>query len=281
MLKNNQNFIDSLIEYNKKNYKKAFLKLITISNQYSKDLTFLTHLAQVQLQLNDFTAHLKTLKVISKISSQVEDKLTYMNYLLKADCRNEALDEGLKILTLNPNSEIKSSVCHNLMAIYILENDFEGLQEMTQQMLNEGIHSADLTFALSLLATWAGDSNKAIDYLRQTVVQNPLMDKAWVTLGMYHWSFGDLALAQANMEKAIDINPHNATALKHLTLWKTESREDLEQQIHRVNFFLQNHNFDEEMTQIHVDLLSKKGHSTFAQLEQQKIAYYFGHALSL
>jgi tetratricopeptide (TPR) repeat protein len=113
--------------------------------------------------------------------------------------------------------------------------------------------------------------------LREAVTIDPSYDTGWTALGLYHSQRGDLELAKANLEKALDLNPVNSTALKHITNWAHDAGVDkLDATLEKVNYYLQRFNFDEEISECHAKLLIRKGRPELAQFEVDKLTYYFG-----
>ena len=87
-----------------KNFTSAMKRLIAISNQYSKDLKFLSLLCMTQKALADFNGQLKTLEVIADQTKTQVAYLDYMAALYAAGRLNEALDVGLHLQEINEDS---------------------------------------------------------------------------------------------------------------------------------------------------------------------------------
>lgn len=278
MLHTNSQFQTAQQFFKNGQYKKSFLNLITISNQYSNEPEFLRLLSQVQMSLKDFAGQLKTLQVLSQRSETAEDKVKYMMALLAQGKRNESLDEALKLLSMPLATTEKVFVFKALIKIYSVENDFEGLEDVCRELGVLGLTDADVSYSQALIEAAKGDLDQAIEHLRQAVVDDPSFDTGWAALGLYHYKKGDIELAKANLEKALDLNPSNTTALKHISNWVDDSQPDeLNATIEKVNYYLQKFNFDEEISECHAKLLIKKGQPSLAQLEIDKLTYYFGN----
>lgn len=259
-------------------YKKSFLNLIKISPEFSNEPEFLRLLSQVQMSLKDFSGQLKTLHVLSRKSQSVEDKVKYMMALLSQGQRNESLDEALKLLSMPLTKSEKIFVFKTLIKIYSIENDFEGLEDVCRELNTLGVSDAEVSYSQALVEAARGGLDQAIDHLRTAVTENPYFDTGWAALGLYHYKKGDIELAKGNLEKALDLNPANTTALKHISNWVDDSQPDeLNATLEKVNYYLQKFNFDEEISECHAKLLIKKGKADLAQLEIDKLSYYFGN----
>lgn len=260
--------------------KKSFLELVQISNELSKDLRYLYLLSEIQSDLQDQTGYLTTLKTIAKISDCVGDYLAHMNALVVAGRLNEALDVSIALsrFELHGHEVIRKN--RLLVKIYSQENDFEGLAEACDELFAQAYVGADYYYAKGLLAMQKDDQEMAVEYLRQAVQADSKFDQGWAALGLLHDQRGDRELAKANLEKALDVNPYNAVALKCLMKWSSD-KADLKKASLRLNFYLQKHNFDEDMTTHHVEILKKNGQNDFAQSEVVKLCYYFGKPLAV
>lgn len=277
MLQTNAQFNTARNFFKSGQYKKSFLQLISISNYFSNEPDYLRLLSQVQMSLKDFHGQLKTLKVLSEKSKLIEDKTKYMMALLTQGQRNESLDEALKLLNMTLSQSEKIFVLKTLIKIYSAENDFEGLDEVCHELTSMGFTDAEVDYSRALIAAAKGELDQAIHHLRQAVVLNPYFDTGWAALGLYHYAKGDIELAKANLERALDLNPTNTTALKHISSWVDETKPDeLNTTIGKVNYYLQRFNFDEEISECHAKLLIKKGQAEQAQFEIDKLTYYFG-----
>ncbi len=260
--------------YQTKRFKKCFLQLIQISNQMSHDLGFLDLLYKVQIKLKDLSAATKTLAVIMTKTARTDYALAQMNLLMSLGRHNEALDIGLLLQGRTLNESEGKQLFHNLIDIYIVFNDFEGLQELLNQNQND---QDDMSlFAHGLLHIHNDCAEEAIACLRQAVGINPRLDRAWVSLAIMHNKMGDMELAIANIEKALDINGQNSVAVKCYAIWK-EQLGEYKSACTKVSSYLQENNFDQDMTKKGIDLLKKLGLSDVAFTEEVKLRYYFGH----
>jgi len=266
--------------FKNKKYKISFLKLIKISNECSNDTDFLFLLSEVQNQLKDFVAREKTLKVLSSLTDSLEYKIMYMQQLVHNKSVNSALDVGLRIQNENMSNFNKSVVFDLLAQIYIQENDFEGLNEIVQSYEVEAILTEQYYFSKSLLSLSKSDEKSALSQLRSAVLKNNNFDRAWVALALLHDKMGDSDLSMANLEKALDVNPMNTSALKYYSK-KSICAGDIDRAIDKVDFYLQTYSFDHEMTAQYADLMKIKRKNDIVQCESEKLSHYFGQQISL
>ncbi len=265
--------------YQEKKFKQSFLNLVQISNQASHDTEYLSLLYKVQIKLKDYAAAIKTLSVLVSKLNRPDDCLEQMRLLMSMNRHNEALDVGLELQSRSDTLDFdqRKQLFHFLIDIYIVFNDFEGLEEVLNQNHDEFISDAVGLFAWGLLHIHDDQPHDAILALRQAVYADPLFDKAWVSLAIMHYKMGDAELALANIEKALDINAHNPVAIKCFAVWK-EQQGEFGAANKRVNTYLQTHNFDQDLTRKNIELLNKLGNTELALIEEIKLRYYFGHA---
>lgn len=261
--------------YVNKKFKKCFLNLIQLSNKMSHDVDYLDLLFKVQMKLNDQSAAIKTLDVLIHKTDSANYLIIKMNLLMSKKLNNEALDIGFKLQTLPLSKNIELQLFQNLTDIYIVFNDFEGVQEVLNQYVQYKTEST-YHFAQGLVYIQNDDLHLAIQSLRQAVQINPNFDQAWVTLAIMHNKMGDTELALANIEKALDINEQNPTAVKCYAIWK-EQAGDYSSACDKIGNYLDKNNFDQDLTMKNIELFRKLGRNDLAFNEEVKLTYYFGH----
>ena len=126
------NSVFGLVEndFQQHRYTSAMMKLVSLSNTHSKDLSFLSLLARTQNALADFSGLIRTLQVTAGITQSPMDRIELMKLLYSQGRLNEALDVALLLqdLTLVPTDARMLS--HYLVKIYVEFSDYEGLQEV-------------------------------------------------------------------------------------------------------------------------------------------------------
>ena len=93
-------------------------------------------------------------------------------------------------------------------------------------------------------------------------------------LAMLHEEMGDCELALANVEKALDVNPLNSVALKLMMKWHHPHPSTAQEVIGKVDFYLLNSDFDEEMQISYVQMLQDNGNAARAGFELEKMQLF-------
>ncbi len=251
----------------------ALCKLASISLQFSKDIRFLSLMASTQEQLKDFNNLVKTQQQLVVRRGTVEDKLNLLMAHYKVSERNQALDIGLQLQAEELSAAQDQKLSKILVKIYLEENDFDGAQEVITKCL---FSEADdfLMWAQGIVHLNADHKDKALDYFRKAVQLNASNDQAWVSLGIMHKDMGDDDLSAANIEKAIDLNPFNTSALKLMTTATTKNTDKAQAAFGHLRFYLSEFCFDEEISLCHVQMLCQLKQWDAAELEIDKLLFH-------
>ena len=266
------NSVFGLVEndFQQHRYTSAMMKLVSLSNTHSKDLSFLSLLARTQKALADFSGLIRTLQVTAGITQSPMDRIELMKLLYSQGRLNEALDVALLLqdLTLVPTDARMLS--HYLVKIYVEFSDYEGLQEVisaSETASNDDV----LLWANGLVHLAAGEKNDALDSFRKAVLVNNLNDQAWVSLSILHEEMGDRELAMANLERALDANPNNSIGLKLMTKWYRRDVEQTANMMNKVRHYLAQYDFDEEISLCHLQMLKEANDLGSARFEVEKL----------
>ncbi len=255
---------------NKQKPYQALRHLIGISVPCSKDIQFLNLMARTQIQMKDFNNLVKTYQQLTQLRGSVDDRINLLMSHYQINERNQALDIGLQLQNENLTAQQDQVVCKILVKIYLEENDFEGAQEIIAKSLYS---EADdfLMWAQGIVYLNAELKDKALDYFRKAVQLNARNDQAWVSLAIMHKDMGDEDLAAANLEKAMDLNPFNAAALKILITASTKNNSKVERAFEHVQFYLSEFCFDEDISLCHAQMLCHLKQWPLAELELEKL----------
>ena len=254
-----------------KKYSQAMAKLVSVSNELSKDVKFLSLLAITQKALSDFAGHIKTL---AAIAGQTQSHVSYLDYMaaLYAEGRlNEALDVGLYLQDQELNDVNAQYFTRMMTRIYLEFCDYEGVSEVIERYCLG--RSADdlMNWAMGFVCLTDGQRDQAIDYFRKSIELNAQNDQAWISLSMLHEEMGDRELALANLERALDINPHNSTGLKLMAKWHKRDLESVRNTMERLSYYLSSHTFDEEVSLCYVQVLRENNAEQIAKFELEKV----------
>lgn len=254
-----------------KKYSQAMRRLVMMSNEFSKDLRYLSLLSFTQRALGDHTGQLKTLKVIADNSQNQVAHLDYMAALYAQGFLNEALDVGLYLQDLKLE-EVNSQYFTRMMArLYLEFSDYEGLYDVLHQY--EQNHSLDdlMCWSLGVAFLAEGDKTQAIEFFRRAIDLNAANDQAWISLAMLHEEMGDRELALANLERALDANPNNKTGLKLMSKWCRRDLQTTQDVLERLSYYLKKHSFDEDVSLCYVQLLREHNLGQAADFEIEKL----------
>jgi len=254
-----------------KKFNFALMKLGGMSVQFSKDVSFLTYLSQTLRGLGDQMALIKTLKELNRQQPSAKVEVEIMELLYKNAHINEALDIALSLQEREISPTEMKTVSLTLLRIYIEENDFEGVQEVLNQASTLLAGNDFLHWAQGLVYLSNSEKNQAVAQFRKAVQLNPLNDQAWVSLALVHQEMGDDELAIANLEKALDCNSMNNSAVKLYSQWAAKRVDKISKALESVRFYLTEHGFDEEISVCHIQLLCHMKFWTDATNELSKL----------
>lgn len=255
--------------------KLALLKLIKLSQSCSHNLDYLYLMADVQNALGDSKNQLKTLRLIQRLSQKTSDKINFykmcifLGELKELNGVMTELDYGtlnLSELTEILDLELELAIHHGeVEKIYACQRKFEGYK----------LTSARYFYSLALIDLKNNQETIALAHLRESLALDPQMDTSWTALALLHHKLGDIELALANLQKALDSNPYNQTALKLFSSWSFDQARMNKAESY-LNFYLDRYSFDESMTLNKINLLEKTGFDAAAECEYFKLQLYFG-----
>lgn len=256
-------------------FHQALIRLTSLSNEFSHDLKYLNLLSQALRGIGDERALIKTLIEINTLLPQVTVQFELMSLLYKNGFLNEALDVGLEMSQNSYESGMSQEQMNQhaqlMIKIYIELNDFEGAREILALMSPALENQAFTKWIRGVLALSEGERHLALTYFRESVEIDSLYDQAWVSLGLLHKEMGDLELALGNLETALDINHQNHSALKMYCQWTDAQPEKTPQAIEKIQFYLAENSFDEEISLCHVQKLCLSQSWALARQEIEKL----------
>lgn len=269
-----QKFLEEVKESIKnKKYRQALGQLTKLSIEFSHEKNYLICLAEVQRKLNDQEGLLRTYRVLAHLDT--EDRALYQSFVIQTlytlNRKNEALDVAYDFLNQSSERLLKIKVLLTLTKIYIEECDFEGVEEALDELSLLKCEDDFTWWAAGVVELHKKNLDTALTYFRKSIQANPGHDYAWVSLSMLHYEMGDRDLAYANLERALDLNPLNAVALKFYAIWNAKDAIKQEKALERVRFYLSRHSFDEDMSLCFVKILCQSKRWGEAEFELEKL----------
>lgn len=128
----------------------------------------------------------------------------------------EALRRGLS----NPNHLFETY--KNVGNIHVRARDFDSAEEFYDKAYLISPESDVLMVNYGTLEIQRENFSSAVERFRRAVEINPDSDRGWVGLAMVHRLMGDRELAKANIERALDTNSQNRTAIRLVVEWCAE-----------------------------------------------------------
>jgi tetratricopeptide (TPR) repeat protein len=163
---------------------------------------------------------LKCFQVLVKAETSSENLILLADafYIMERD------QEAMKVyqtalMDVNIPMNALFNVYKNLGNIFVRMRDFETAEEYYHKAFSINADSDILLVNYGTLEIQRENLEKALRYFREAIVKNSENDRAWVGLSLVHRHMGDFELSHANIERSLDINPKNRTALKLLVEW--------------------------------------------------------------
>ncbi|MCB9024990.1 MAG: tetratricopeptide repeat protein [Bdellovibrionaceae bacterium] len=135
------------------------------------------------------------------------------------------------------NSEILFVTYKNLGNILVRSADLDGAEEFYNKAYTLNPDSDVLLVNLGTLEMQKPNLEKALERYRMAVDVNSSNPRAWIGLALVHREFGDLELSWGNLEKSLDIDPCDETAIELMVEWGVKESK-FEALIKRLEAFL-------------------------------------------
>ena len=141
------------------------------------------------------------------------------NYFAQGNLKAAAEVYQQILATFHYDLEILFETYKNLGNISMGLADFDGAEENFNRAHTINSKSDDLFVNFGVLEIQRKNLNKAVDRFRQAIELNTKNDRAWVGLALVHREFNDQELSWADLQRALDENPGNETALTLSIEW--------------------------------------------------------------
>lgn len=158
----------------------------------------------------------------------------------------------------------------NIGNIHVRAGDFESAEEYYDKAYTIRSSSDVLMVNYGTLEIQRESIAEAVLRFRRAVEINPENDKGWVGLALVHRQMGDLELAWANVQRALDINRRNRTAIRLVVDWGLTDR-DFSVAIARLQDYLEAEGEDAEMSFTLAKIFTHVGRLREARLELERV----------
>lgn len=218
----------------------------------------------------DYAGALLCLQETKKINADFETSyllgqcLDKMNLPLKA--KEEYLDA---LLAPTASTELLFETYKNLGNLFLKEKKLDMAEDFYNKALCINPESAQLFVNLAALEMQKDNSQKTLDYYRKALSIDTRLASGWIGLALSYQQFGDHEMAWASLLKALDLEPHNHTALLLLSQWcHKNSQQDFALE-KLMNHFDQG-DFDSTLSLAFIELCVKLDQFTLARWELER-----------
>lgn len=158
----------------------------------------------------------------------------------------------------------------NVGNIHVRAGDFESAEEYYDKAYTLCPDSDTLMVNYGTLELQRERLGEAVLRFRRAVELNPGNDRGWVGLAMVHRLMGDHELACANIERALDINGNNRTALRLAVDWSAQDHR-FDAAIPRLQDYVVTNGEDAEMAFLLAKMFTQRGRLREARLEMERV----------
>ena len=135
----------------------------------------------------------------------------------------------------------------NMGNIFVRAGDFEAAEENYNKAYTLNAASDALMVNYGTLEVQRENFSEALSRFRRAIEINSGNDRGWVGLALMHRYMGDLELSWANLERSLDLNIKNKTALRLLVDWAVADHR-VDRAISRLQDYLSAGNQDIDMS---------------------------------
>jgi tetratricopeptide (TPR) repeat protein len=169
---------------------------------------------------------LKCYRALAKLAPSTEADVAVAEMLYLAERDDVALAAYREILkSVVTDREQLFEIYKNVGNIHVRAGDFDAAEEFYDKAYTIRPDSDVLLVNYGTLEIQRENHGEAIERFRAAVAANPNSDRAWVGLALVHRAMGDLELAKGNVERALDINRSNRTAIRLSVEWSIQDHE--------------------------------------------------------
>lgn len=213
--------------------------------------TFAIHKQIRQSQLQDFDNETKTtatkqeaIALYNRANSAYSQGFDSLAHKLYLECAS----------TCDYNSHILFTCYKNLGNILVRAGDLDGAEEFYNKAYTLQPDSDVLLVNLGTLEMQKHNLERALERYRYAVELNTTNPRAWIGLALVHREYGDWDLSWGNLERALDIDPYDMTALELMIEWGIKESK-FEALIGRLDIYTQTHRQHIEMIETYIKVL--------------------------
>lgn len=245
--------------------------LRTASNRDSKNPVVLKALADVLEMTGRSEEALRVRTAFAKVSSGFEATFAFAQALYRAGRDEDALSAYYETLShvVDENPSV-FEIHKNMGNIFVRRGDFEAAEEAYNKAHAMNARSDALMVNFGTLEVQRNDLGRALECFRQAVAINSSNDRAWTGLAMAHDAFSDFELAWGDLERALDLNPRNRTAVVLAAMWAQRDCTPQRAIVHLQDYLSQGEG-DDEISLALVNLLCAAGRVDLAILETSRV----------
>jgi tetratricopeptide (TPR) repeat protein len=236
----------------------------------SKNIPAMCGMAECLGRNGDFTEAAKYLRIAHQFDPRPVSAARLADALYELGVYEDARGYYLEALRMGlVDGEELFRTYKNLGNISTLQSDLAAAEEFYNKAYTLNPDSDVLMVNYGSLEIQRGDLNKAVEKFRHAVALNGNNDKAWVGLALIHREFGDAELAWANLDRALDANQLNETAMRLVAEWAIKDNE-IERACRRLEEFVSHRAQDAHMTMWLAKFLYLSGRLEQAEIEINK-----------
>lgn len=212
----------------------------------------------------------RTLRKLVAEQPVFQDILELARYEFESQCYADCL-QVIDLGLTHRGSELKGlSELYRLQGASLIHlGQFEKAEDSLYKALEYPGEVDAVLVNLGTLDIQRKEWESATISFREAIRHNSSNDKAWVGLSLCHRFKGDHELAFGNLELALDIAPHNETALGLLLAWYGDSKEGAVYK--RLNRYLTEGGENANIWLAFVELAFRKGEHFVAKMELERL----------
>jgi len=170
--------------------------------------------------LERFHDALKCRRALMKLRPSTAARLDLARLYYQSESDDAALELYQQVLTNEVVPEGRLFEVHkNVGNIFVRRGDFEMAEDHYNRAFSIDSKSDVLLVNFGTLEINRDNLDAAAERFRSALAINASNDRAWVGLALVHRAKGDFELSWGNLERALDLAPHNRTALRLQVEW--------------------------------------------------------------